>query len=157
MRFFITIIVLVLNTCFAKAQNNFAGVYHLIQKNIDSVLHGETITLTCDSAFIIEKKVFKWKATGKWKRNNDRVTFIIDTVHNREHIITQKSKWHFHLQNDDLVDATVLETERQYKKRNRKLSKQTQHPSVFEDYVVYKNRHENMIYKKIKSITCKEE
>ncbi len=155
MKIFITTIVLVLTAFSAKSQNNLAGVYQLIQKDIDSIIAGETITLKCDSTFVIGSETFKWESIGKWNVKKDVVTFFSDTIYRRGQLFIQKNKWRYYIQNNALVDVTKVETERQYKRRIRKTNKMLQHPSSVEDYAVYKQRQENLIYKKVKSVICK--
>ncbi|GEM_PF-5773082 len=155
MKIFITTIVLVLTAFSAKSQNNLAGVYQLIQKDIDSIIAGETITLKCDSTFVIGSDTFKWKSVGKWNMKKDVAIFFSDTIYRRGQLLIQKNKWRYYIQNNALVDVTKVETERQYKRRVRKTNKMLQHASSVEDYTVYKQRQENLIYKKVQSVICK--
>lgn len=158
MKLFTIIIVVLLKTVTLQSQNDLAGVYQLKQKNTDSIIVDQNITLNCDSTFIFEMQAFRFKAVGRWNRtSSDRVRLKVDTVYSREYIIKKKSKWDFSLQNNNLIDLQKIPTKRQYKRSNRKIDKiykKGGHSGTYESYDSYKERNGNQLYEKRETFNC---
>lgn len=140
-----------------KAQLKLPGRFKYITEQNDSLAFNYVLDLNCDKTFKMFDSASTSTVTGTWYlKKEQEVILSIDTTKLRSEVSNKKRKWKYLIKNDRLYEKlmTKAEYEKQTKRLNKSISKQTAENSLFEDYDTFKAKQENRYLIKIEGFSC---
>ena len=144
-----------------RAQSELGGEYNYYTANDEKLPFNYKLILNCDKTFYMEDTIFLKKDSsmigilkGSWIIKKDTILELsVDSIISHSKFTGNLQKMRYFIRNDQLHDEII--TEKQYKRRNRKLDKKFQNCLGWEPYEKFRKTQDNRYFVKINAYGCK--
>ncbi len=152
-----SIIILLAPLLSLKAQTKLFGKFKYCTDNKEHLAFNYVLDLNCDKTFIMHDSATSSTVIGTWNLRNDKELILsIDTTKLKSEISTKQREWKYIVEATRLYEKPISKAQynKQSKRLNNSLSKETGESSHFEDYQTFKAKQENRYLLKIENFNC---